>query len=112
MTSGHRSVTVPGMQQAMEDITTGLSDGRISLQAVEGERGNLAVAYQSERAFPVLNQAIMDWETTFQAVMRELETFRVQLDAAAHGYSAADTAAADEAARVRQQVSAGGLPGF
>jgi hypothetical protein len=111
MTSPVRSVTVPGIQQAKDDIVQALSDGNASKQAVETERGNLRAAYQSQQAWPILDGAIQSWESTFDTILAELQTFQSQLETAGSQYATGDSLATDEATRARQQVGTG-LPGF
>jgi hypothetical protein len=111
--SPYRSVSVPGIEQAMMDSDNAISSGQLSLQAVEGERAGLAVAFQSQRAFPPFNQAIVNWQTNFEAVLNQLRSFRLELDEVARRYAAGDSAAGEHGQQLaQQQVASDGLPGF
>jgi hypothetical protein len=112
MTSAQRSVTVPGMAQAQQDIAAALATGKRNQAAIEGERQALYSAYQSEQASPIMDRAILEWENQLVQVLAKLEQFDTEIDAAKRGYSNADSAAADAAQQLRSAVVVDGLPGL
>jgi len=108
-----RTVTVPGMAQAQQQIDSAVSSGQSNLQTVDGERQALSSsAYKSQQASRLLDQAILDWEDQFTTVLKTLEDFGVQMRSGMQAYTSGDTSATDIASSLASQIGGAGLPGL
>ncbi|WP_433794795.1 WXG100 family type VII secretion target [Actinoplanes sp. CA-252034] len=100
------STTEPGMQRAAQEFSDKATLFTGDLRAVNGQMAILLASWTGD-ASRGFNQAMDNWERSFQQVINELLKMLEVMGVTTKGYQAAE----DEAASVAQSFGAA-LPGF